>query len=328
MAEALAGLPRIREAADCVELRLDLFEEAFDLPELLAERGELPVVVTLRPAEQGGRSRLPPGERLDVLMSAAELGAEYIDLEWDLATHEAIAALRTAGARVLVSRHDFGGMPADFAEGWWAELAALGADVIKIVGTAQEVRDGLPVFRAFRRADRHTVAMAMGLAGLPTRVLALREDQCLLAYAMLSAETATAPGQLSLTHMREVYHADRLGPHTRAYGLLGPQPEHARAAEYNAWFAEAGSDAVAVPFPATADAAGIVSAYTELPVAGWHVHGDELQHGVGQAVDTLAPSACRQGKVNAITTDAEGKLVGHWVESPRAQFDLWQGSPT
>ena len=35
MAEALDGLPRIREAADCVELRLDYFEESFDLPRLL-----------------------------------------------------------------------------------------------------------------------------------------------------------------------------------------------------------------------------------------------------------------------------------------------------
>ena len=31
MAEAVAGLPRIREAADCVELRLDLFDEPFEL---------------------------------------------------------------------------------------------------------------------------------------------------------------------------------------------------------------------------------------------------------------------------------------------------------
>ena len=48
MAEARDGLPRIRAEADCVELRLDLFEEAFDLPLLLRERGDLPVVVTLR----------------------------------------------------------------------------------------------------------------------------------------------------------------------------------------------------------------------------------------------------------------------------------------
>src|ERR1051326_2390177 len=45
-AAACAGLQRIREVADCVELRLDLFEEPFDLPTLLRERGDMPVVAT------------------------------------------------------------------------------------------------------------------------------------------------------------------------------------------------------------------------------------------------------------------------------------------
>src|SRR5437763_6546479 len=106
MAAACAGLPRIREQADCVELRLDLFEEPFDLPLLLHERGSLPVVVTLRPPDQGGKSPLAPAERLKVLVRAAELGAEYIDVENDVASPSAVAALRAAGARVIVSRHD------------------------------------------------------------------------------------------------------------------------------------------------------------------------------------------------------------------------------
>jgi 3-dehydroquinate dehydratase type I len=131
MAEALAGLPRIREQADCVELRLDLFEEAFDLPVLLRERGDLPVVVTLRPPEQGGRSPLPAAERLKVLLQAAELGAEYVDLEWDAAIPSALSALRAAGARVVISRHDFSGMPPELPDQWWTELAALGARVCR-----------------------------------------------------------------------------------------------------------------------------------------------------------------------------------------------------
>jgi len=129
MADALAGLPRIRAAADCVELRLDLFEEPFDLPTLLRERGDLPVVVTLRPPDQGGKSRLPVSERLDVLMSAAGLGAEYVDLEHDAAAPATLAALRHEGARVVVSRHDFATMPGDLVDGWWASLAALEPDV-------------------------------------------------------------------------------------------------------------------------------------------------------------------------------------------------------
>src|SRR6516225_7751808 len=74
MAEACDGLPRIQAAADCVELRLDLFQEPFELKVLLRERGALPVVATLRPPDQGGRSGLSADERLAVLLRAAELG--------------------------------------------------------------------------------------------------------------------------------------------------------------------------------------------------------------------------------------------------------------
>src|ERR1051326_4048331 len=105
MSAACAGLQRIREVADCVELRLDLFEEAFDLPTLLSERGTVPVVATLRPTSQGGRSRLAGPDRLKVLIQAAELGAEYIDVEWDAVGPESLSALRAAGTQVIVSRH-------------------------------------------------------------------------------------------------------------------------------------------------------------------------------------------------------------------------------
>ena len=56
---------------------------------------------------------------------------------------------------------------------------------------------------------------------------------------------------------------------------------------------------------------------------GWHVHGEELQTTVGQALDELATSACRQGKVNAIARGPDGRLVGHWVESPLEQYAVW-----
>ena len=323
MAVACAGLPRIRAEADCVELRLDLFEEPFDLSVLLRERGDLPVVVTLRPPDQGGRSPLEADARLKVLVRAAELGAEYVDLEWDAATPAALAAVRAAGAQAIVSRHDFGGMPADLAERWWPQLAALGADVVKVVGTASGPTDCMPLFRALCRADRPTIAIAMGERGLASRVLALRSDQCFLTYAAVADSAGTAPGQLTMREMREVYRADRLRSTTRVFGLLGPHAESDRVAEYNAWFEADGFDCVAVPFTADSDAAVIVAAYRELPVSGWHVHGDSLQREVALALDELAPAAAQQSKVNAIVRRADGALVGHWVESPREQYELW-----
>src|SRR5207245_188568 len=146
----------------------------------------------------------------------------------------------------------------------------------------------------FGRADRPTIAIAMGAAGLMTRVLALREPHCLLTYAALGQSTSTAPGQLSLDEMRQTYRVERLRPTTLVFGLLGPHAEPARLAEYNAWFDQDGCDGVAVPFVASSDAAGIVSAFRELPISGWHIHGSNLQTEVVQTLDELAPSAARQ----------------------------------
>ncbi len=327
MAEACEGLPRIRQVADCVELRLDLFEEAFDLSVLLRERGSLPVVATLRPPEQGGHSTLPPDERLTVLIQAAELGAEYVDLEFDAASPAAQAAVRAAGARVIISRHDFASMPTGLADVWWPELAAQGADVVKVVGTPRDVRECLPAFRALARADRPTIAIGMGPAGLATRVLALRSEQCLLTYAALDAGGGTAPGQLGVRDMRETYRVGRLGPGTRVYGLLGPHAESERLAEYNAWFDADGYDGVAVPLLVERDGAAIVAAFRELPVSGWHAHGAELQKDVAGVMDELDASARRQGKVNAVVRQVDGALFGYWVESPREQYALWRGAP-
>lgn len=331
LADGQALLARARAEADLAELRLDLANEPYDPAALLEGRGGLPVIATLRPVDQGGRSTLPAAERFAVLLRAARAGAEYVDLEWTAATPDRIDALHQAGAYVLVSRHDFARVPPDFAPGWYDQLARLGADVVKLVGTATDPRDCLPVFRALRNADRPTVAIAMGAAGLPTRILAPREARCFLTFGTLVADPGTAPGQVPLVEMRTAYHATRLGGRTAAYGLLAGHVEREQAARYNRWFAAAGLDAVAVPFPATedSDSAAIVAAFRELPISGWHIHGAQLQETVGQGLDALEPSACRQGKVNAIALQ-DNALVGAWVESPEAQFQLWtsRAAPT
>lgn len=325
MARALDELPRLAElGAECVELRLDLFAEAVDLAALLRARGGLPVVVTLRPTDQGGRSTLDASARLRILREAASLGAEYVDVEFDALTSQGLDSLHADGARVIISRHDFRTMPRLSA--WWADLARSGADVVKVVGTARAASDTLEVIRASRCADRPTIAIGMGAAGLASRVLVLREPDCLLTYAALDEQTGTAPGQISLGDMRAVYRADTIGPTTRVYGLLGPHVETERLAQYASWFAEDGVDAIAVPFPVAedADVAQIVRDFDELPVWGWHIHGLALQQRVMAALGDVAPAAGSESRVNAIVRGPDGRLSGDWVTSPREQYALWR----
>jgi hypothetical protein len=141
-------------------------------------------------------------------------------------------------------------------------------------------------------------------------------------YAAIDA-AGTAPGQLTVGEMRSDFGAERVRETTRVYGLLGPRTETDRLRDYNRWFGEAGFDGVAVPFLAGEGAAEIVSAYRELPVSGWHVHGFELQSDVVPVLDELRSSS---GRANAIVRSADGALHGCWVESPREQFEVWRGA--
>lgn len=316
MSAALRGIRDARAAgAEAIELRLDLFEEPYDLPRLLAAREGVPVVVTLRPPDQGGRSPLPPDERLAILLNAARRGAEFVDVEWNATTPEHLAALRAAGARVVLSRHDFGGMP-DLAA-WYAELADLGADAVKVVGTAWGARDALAALAILRAADRPTIAIAMGAAGLASRVLAPREPACLLTYAALGTATATAPGQVSLAVLRDDYRASSLQPFTEIFGVLGPENGllQSTATGWNRHFHHSGRPAVAVPFLLGPDepVAAVLEAAKALPVQGWFLEDEATRRSAIAVLDALDAAALRTGRVDRIDRLEDGSLQGRWV---------------
>src|SRR5579859_6867894 len=205
--EARAVMGRVARVADIVELRVDLLDEALDLPALLANR-PLPVIVTDRAVREGGHSPRDDRERLAVLHRAAELGAEFVDLEWDEARAEVVDDLKASGARVIVSRHAFDRMPNE-VERWAADQAVLGADVAKVVGMARDPRDVLPILGVLRKADRPTIAIAMGEAGITSRLLALRFDRCQLTFAAYERDQTVAPGQLPIDEMRDGFNARR-----------------------------------------------------------------------------------------------------------------------
>ena len=106
MRELLAA----RDAAtvgDLVELRLDGVRD-LDVTGALQGR-RTPAIVTCRAAWEGGRFDGSEEERRGVLRTALEAGAEFVDVEWRARFDDVIAL---APARVVVSFHDFTGMPA------------------------------------------------------------------------------------------------------------------------------------------------------------------------------------------------------------------------
>lgn len=253
---ALVALNRVVGRVDLAEIRLDLMQ-TFDLPRLLAER-PLPLIITCRPVREGGRWNGSEAERLAVLRQAVLLEADYVDLEWDAAAE--LATFETSSTRVILSRHDFSGMPTHLE----AQVHALwrtGADVVKVVGMAHNLMDCLPVLRVLEAAGRPTIAIAMGALGLLTRLLAFRYANSFLSFAALddgtgpqagssSGEpwTGTAPGQVTIRAMRDVYRVRSMSAETRLVGfLLEGAAASGLVVEGNEWLAKHAPDTVLVP---------------------------------------------------------------------------------
>ena len=318
--DAEAALREIAESADIAELRLDFMAE-FDLPRLIRNR-PCPLIVTNRPEREGGRFRGDETERVGPLLEAIDLGVEYVDVEHD-ATHLIPDRKET---QLVVSYHDFEGMPDDLRP-IYNDLASKGADVVKIVGMAQSILDNLPVLDVLAQASLPTIAIAMGEAGLTSRVLALRYDSCFLSYATMAGEQMVAPGQLPIETMRDIYQAERIGARTETYGVLSAERvPNERLSSLNRAAREAGVDGVWVPFVASSangdSPADVLTAFRRLGVAGYIV-AESAQEAMSDAVDSIA-SPGPDGRINVIRL-VDGRLVGDWKAEPAAAFSLITG---
>src|SRR6478735_8522808 len=116
--------------AQLVELRLDWLSHLPDLGRMLAGR-PTPVVVTCRRARDKGLWRWSEEQRLMVLRSAIVSGAEYVDLEEDIAG----SIPRHGSTKRIVSYHDFDKTPDDLAD-IHARMHEYDPDIIKIVTMA------------------------------------------------------------------------------------------------------------------------------------------------------------------------------------------------
>jgi 3-dehydroquinate dehydratase/shikimate dehydrogenase len=299
--DARADLLLAAAAADLAELRLDFLAEKPDLRLLLEDR-PCRVIVTNRAARQGGSFGGSEAERIAPLREAVQLGADYVDLEYD-----AIGRLGDRlGTRIIASYHDFEKTPGDL-RGVARMLLGTGADVIKI---ATYVNDITETFRLCQMAfdiGVPKIVVGMGPKGLPTRVLT-RKFGGLLTYAALRGGAGSAPGQLTAAELRDAYNFDSTGPDTPVYGVIGNPIMHSVSPHiHNAAFRHLGMNAVYVPFEVDALAPFFAGVHC-LDPAGFSVtipHKEEALRLVDEADDI-------SHKIGAVNTVAvrDNRLVG------------------
>ncbi|MBK8480693.1 MAG: type I 3-dehydroquinate dehydratase [Proteobacteria bacterium] len=179
------------------EVRLDALTPPLEGVWALLRRHAPRLLVCCRPAREGGSFIGSEADRLQLLERAAECGVAYLDLEADCSdgTLQALAQ-RSSRTRLVISAHHFAGLPADL-ERRFAALAERGVgDVLKLAVSVDDVMD-LPRLAALaKRAQRPTLLLGMGPAGLLSRC---RYPAFGAPWTYVSAndDGGTAPGQLT-----------------------------------------------------------------------------------------------------------------------------------
>jgi 3-dehydroquinate dehydratase-1 len=163
------------EAVKGVEPLVDLFEARIDLigdgwQELVKQLNK-PWIACNRCAEEGGSWQGNELERRQELLSAIELGASIIDIELVTGNLKEMVPLIKKKAKCLLSFHDFKETPPldRMREIAQKELEA-GADICKVVTTAQKFEDNLTVLQLISDFPKiRVVSFSMGplwLAGI------------------------------------------------------------------------------------------------------------------------------------------------------------------
>jgi 3-dehydroquinate dehydratase/shikimate dehydrogenase len=309
----------LSEECRFVEFRLDsLAKPAAVLPGLkdfMGSHRDFTAIATCRRKQLGGGFIGALTAELEILTKAAEAGCQIVDLEVESAEEmkpaqmaRFRAALRAVGTLLLVSFHDF--TRTKGLEQVAKRIEAFDPDFVKVVSTARSLTDNLAVLRLIedRSLSSHVVGIAMGEEGLLSRVLGPRAGAA-FTFASPDDGTETAPGQVTVRTLLDLYRLDQLDQATRLFGVAGNPIGHSLSPlMHNTAFRREGVNAVMLPLKVKS-LNDMLNVMRELPLGGVAVTMP-LKEEVLPHLANMDPLTARIGACNTLRTGADGKLYG------------------
>lgn len=329
--QAKADLVRARElGADMVEWRLDHMStlQTSEWKALGEAAGAgLAILVTPRSPEEGGVWQADDAERLRRLAEAARFAERCCcDLElrtWERWRPACVDALPRGAAstdrRLVLSAHDFRQRPHDLCRTVERMNEIAECSIAKVVFHARHIAECFELFDLMRMNPKPVIAIAMGEAGVTTRILA-KKFGAFGTFASIERGKESAPGQVTIEEMKRLYRWDAIGPDTAVYGVIGHPVGHSMSpAIHNAAFGHCGLDAVYVPLlvePAYDYFEDFLREALARPWFGLRgcsvtiPHKENALRFVRRDGGFVEPLAERIGAVNTLTFDG-GRVSGH-----------------
>ncbi|XP_011078708.1 bifunctional 3-dehydroquinate dehydratase/shikimate dehydrogenase, chloroplastic-like [Sesamum indicum] len=301
------------EGADVVEIRLGCisnFQPHRDL-KLLLENKPLPVVVVYGATWEGGQYEGDEQERLQALLLAKDLGADYIELELKVASafmkEDKLGRLKSS--KIIVScyldspaslREDLGRLV--------AEMQSMNADIIKFVSGAANITEIMEVFELLSHSQVPMIAYCTGERGLISQLLTFKFGGV---FTYGSLQGTSICGLPSINSLRQAYGVKNIDKNTVVFGLISKPVSHSKGPIlHNPAFRHVYYNGIYVPMLVD-DLKAFFTVYTSADFAGFSV-GIPYKEAVIDFCDEVHPLAQSIGAVNTIVRRPDdGKLVGH-----------------
>ncbi|KAB5529369.1 hypothetical protein DKX38_019450 [Salix brachista] len=299
--------------ADVVEIRLDCltnFNPHRDL-EILINQSPLPTLVTCRPVWEGGQYEGDETERQYVLRLAMQFGANYVDVELQIAHdfNDSIYGKKPDSFKVIVSSHNFHNTPSNEAiASLVARIQATGADIVKIATTALDVTDCARIFQIMVHSQVPIIGIVMGERGLISRLLSPKFGGY-LTYGALEAGAISAPGQPTAKDLLDLYNFRLIRPNTKIHGIIGKPVGHSKSPLlFNAAFKAVGLNAVYLHFLVD-DVEKFFNTYSCIDFASGCSCTIPHKEVALKSMDEIDPTAKKIGAINNIVRRPDGTLI-------------------
>ena len=283
--------------AQLVELRLDWIRSRPDVGKLLKDR-PTPVVITCRRRKDRGEWSGTEEQRMSVLREAIVGGADYVDLEVDIAE----TVVRYGETQRIVSFHDFEETPPDLYQ-IYERMTKCDPDVIKIVTMANSQEDNIRILELVKSANVPTVGFCMGEFGISSRLLCGQFGSP-FTYAGFSRSREMAPGQLTFAEVRNLYRFNRITERTKIFAVAGDPIAHSMSPLlHNAAFRKVNFDGVYLPLripEGTLETA--LNELKPLGISGYSVTIPHKQEAI-QVADVLDAETDEIGAANTLFQD-------------------------
>jgi 3-dehydroquinate dehydratase/shikimate dehydrogenase len=287
---------------------LDFTQFEVSLHQMLARLHVPQTIATCRREEAGGAFKGSVEEQAAVLAAAVRAGCQWVDIEFESIKEAGPSLLgQFHPARVIASYHNYRRTPS--LGGVYRQLARLPVDMVKLATQARHLRNNLQIrqlLKTHRRRSPKLVAVAMGAAGIPSRLLGLLWGSA-ITYAA-PGDHAVVPGQVAADLMRSTYRVDRLDQRTQLYGVVGSHASISLSpAMQNAAFQAKHANAVFLPCE-THQLADFLAFARQAGFAGFAVTMP-YKRAILRSLDWADPLATRIGACNTVAVQ-RGKWMG------------------